>query len=335
VVDATTVSAAGRKRRDPTWREFEKLVERIERVAGPVGTVVRSPDKLRSLTTGRSREVDVSIRHKIGTAEILIAVECRDRSMKGDVRWIEELRSKRDSLGISKTIAVSKRGFSRDAVETARLYGIELRTLSEITPGEINGWILPGKITYSHQNFDIHAVSIDVDDAEEQGVIEQVPDSIFQRTTAQVFATVDGRRWCLNDLIRAALMQEPALTADVPADGTRIRRTLRLSFKQRDLSLRTDTGGVGVIGIAVDVDFWKKEQSREGNRGSYHKYLDAERRSVQRAEFTVTVGLSTLRLGVQHASQDEGVRLSVELNEDSVAGSETAPSARPHDETGK
>jgi hypothetical protein len=63
------------RRRDPEWREFERLIARIEADAGPRGLVVKSPDRLRCKLTGRVREVDASIRAKVGTAEMLVAID--------------------------------------------------------------------------------------------------------------------------------------------------------------------------------------------------------------------------------------------------------------------
>lgn len=65
-----------RRRSDPQWREFEKLIARIEADAGPQGIVVKSPDRIRCKLTDRLREVDATIRTKAGTAEMLITIEC-------------------------------------------------------------------------------------------------------------------------------------------------------------------------------------------------------------------------------------------------------------------
>jgi hypothetical protein len=46
------------------WREFEKLVARIEMAIGPMGAVVTSHDYLRDSVTGELREVDASYAHK-------------------------------------------------------------------------------------------------------------------------------------------------------------------------------------------------------------------------------------------------------------------------------
>lgn len=84
-----------RRRQDHEWQEFERLVARIEADAGPRGVIVTSPDRIRCKITGRLREVDASIRSRIGTAEMLVTIECRRRAAVQDVTWIEQLATKK------------------------------------------------------------------------------------------------------------------------------------------------------------------------------------------------------------------------------------------------
>jgi hypothetical protein len=114
----------------------------IEESGAPRGAIVKSPDRIRDLTTNELREVDASIRFQAGGVEILITVECQKRSRKANDTWIEQLATKRQKLGAAKTIAVSEKGFTRAAHLTARQHGIELRTLSEIRPQDVEGWFL-------------------------------------------------------------------------------------------------------------------------------------------------------------------------------------------------
>jgi hypothetical protein len=91
----------------PKWKEFEQLIARIERAIAPSGAELKSPDQLPDKVTGELREVDVSIRYKVGTCPILITIECRDRSKVEDVTWIEQLAEKKRFIGASMTLAVS------------------------------------------------------------------------------------------------------------------------------------------------------------------------------------------------------------------------------------
>lgn len=102
-------------KRSAEWRDFEKLVARIEEAAAPLQAVVSVDDKIPDLVTGTLRQVDASIRYKVGTADVLIVIECRKRSRKPDVTWIEQLATKCSAIGAAKTIAVSQTGFSKEA----------------------------------------------------------------------------------------------------------------------------------------------------------------------------------------------------------------------------
>lgn len=136
------------QRPQPPWREFERVVAMIEESGAPRGAIVKSPDRIRDLTTNELREVDASIRFQAGSVEILITVECQKRSRKANDTWIEQLATKRQKLGAAKTIAVSEKGFTRAARLTARQHGIELRTLSEIRPQDIEGWFLQDEVVH-------------------------------------------------------------------------------------------------------------------------------------------------------------------------------------------
>lgn len=122
------------------WRKFEELVARIEKALAPMGAIVKSPDSIKDLFTGRSREVDTSIRYTIGTIPILITVECRKRNRVEDVVWIEQLIAKKQNIGASRTVAVSSKGFTDSAIESAKKFGIELRTVSDMSAEEVGQW---------------------------------------------------------------------------------------------------------------------------------------------------------------------------------------------------
>ncbi len=84
----------------------------------------------------RKRQVDVTIRRD----GIVTHVECRAHSARQDVKWIEELMGRRESLGADSMIAVSASGFTEGARKKAARYGIMLRTMSSLTDKEILSW---------------------------------------------------------------------------------------------------------------------------------------------------------------------------------------------------
>jgi hypothetical protein len=122
------------------WRNLELLVEKIEKSFLSDNAIIKSPDYLLDKVTNELREVDISIRNFVGTSNLLVAIECRHRGTKQDVRWIEEIKTKHENLGANKIIAVSKNGFTSQAIIKAKFFGIELRTFEEITPEIIQSW---------------------------------------------------------------------------------------------------------------------------------------------------------------------------------------------------
>ncbi|GAB3483351.1 restriction endonuclease [Polaromonas eurypsychrophila] len=123
------------------WRKFELLIAAIEKTLLPLGAEIKSPDHLPDLVTGQKREVDASIRFKVGSTPILITVECRKRDSPQDVTWIEQLATKKESIGASTTVAVSSEGFTKAAEELAGRKGIQTRILTETTGSDAAKWV--------------------------------------------------------------------------------------------------------------------------------------------------------------------------------------------------
>lgn len=95
---------------------------------------VTSPAFLTDKVTGKKREVDVLLEYlDIKGHQRKIAVECRDRNHKEDVMWIEQLKTKRDDLGLDYLIATTTTDFTDSAIEKARYHGIILEKAEIIT----------------------------------------------------------------------------------------------------------------------------------------------------------------------------------------------------------
>jgi len=130
-----------KKKSEKSWREFEELVTRIEATLSPKDAILKSPDKLIDNITQQLREVDASIKYKIGTTEILIIIECREMKKVQDTRWIEQLVSKQRDVGAAKCIAVTSNGFTKPAIKKAKSFGIEPRHMKKITTETISNWV--------------------------------------------------------------------------------------------------------------------------------------------------------------------------------------------------
>ena len=121
-------------------REFELLIEKLEKIVLPAGAKIFSPGYLKDRITGEQREVDILIEHKVGTSNIKIAIECRDRISNQDTTWIEQIHTKLNDINIDKAIVVSSSQFTQPAIEKAKFYNIETRTYEEINAKLIESW---------------------------------------------------------------------------------------------------------------------------------------------------------------------------------------------------
>ncbi|MGW3353265.1 hypothetical protein ACWDA3_59110 [Nonomuraea rubra] len=110
--------------------DFQAIVYFIKKNLAPDATVTESAE-LPDRVTGEPREVDVVVSGHMAGQPLLIGIECRDRSRKDSVSWVEEMRAKHDDLPTDRLVLVSKSGFSKAAVIKARHYRIEL-----VTPGQ-------------------------------------------------------------------------------------------------------------------------------------------------------------------------------------------------------
>lgn len=118
-------------------RELELLVAKLEHVLGAGTIAVKSPEFIANRHNGRRIEVDVTLRTRIGSTDVLIALECRDRNGRQGIGWIRELATKRDDIGAAAIVAVSRDGFTADAVDEASTRGVVLKQLSQLSPEEI------------------------------------------------------------------------------------------------------------------------------------------------------------------------------------------------------
>ncbi len=312
------------RKRSPDWREFEKLVTRIEATLVPKGAIVRSPDRLRSLLTNRLREVDASIKVKLGTTDIVVTVECRKRKASQDVTWLEQLSSKKQALGVARTIAVSTSDFSSDAINVARHYGIDLRVVRDITITDIESWPFPESMIHVYKFSELlgppevefkvlRGESADAYFDEAEGAARPPSDSsaaIFYRPLVGDFLT-------LSDLWNMAERQlgiydklpwntEPVvvdLTIDVPGD----------------LQVQTAAGLRDVHRIRVRTAVcWKQEvlPLSAANLVTYSNVIDSSSPTIARVEFeTQEASRNNLRIGLQMEEGSNEMRFSLQILE--------------------
>lgn len=293
------------------------LVARIEQTLAGSNVTVSSPDRIASRITGRKREVDASLRTRIGSAELLVTIECRKRRATQDVTWIEQLGSKKQAIGASRTIAVASTTFSKDATTMAAHYDIDLRVVSEITDAEVQSWILPQSVTHVYKSCDLLG----------QPEILFLPnggDDFTTESTAadstgvdsSVFVGGDGKTLTLNDLwLRAD--DQLKIFDTVPCDDKAHVR--RIAVKPSDnLCIHTKLGPRRVYEIKMTLSLrWKHERiALNDAKVVMYRAADSTETSLAqvRAEFESKEATNmNLRLAMQFEPGDTKATFSVEV----------------------
>jgi hypothetical protein len=141
-------------------RDLEQLVEELERLFAGTGLTVASPDYVVGQNSGDRREIDVSVRGRMGSFDVFAMFECRDRGKGADVTWIEQIATKRMDVSANVAVAVSSSGFSAAARRSAGRLGVELRTLKRTTVSDLIGTVLPREFRHIRVEFGLKAVNL-------------------------------------------------------------------------------------------------------------------------------------------------------------------------------
>ncbi|MEA5391186.1 restriction endonuclease [Cyanobium gracile UHCC 0139] len=139
--------------------DYQSLVKRIYEQIVPAGGVVTESAEVWDKEAGILREVDILVSHEYAGHEFSFVVECRDRSRKETVEWIDALVGKTKALNLAKVIAVSSSGFASSAIRKAKENGIETLTLKEAGEQDWTRYpTKPGLLVVSDEIYLIHQV---------------------------------------------------------------------------------------------------------------------------------------------------------------------------------
>jgi len=297
------------------WRDFERLVASIEETLAPKGAVVKSPDRIRDLVTGRLREVDASIRFDVGSTPILITIECRKRKGIQDDTWIEQLATKRAKIGAAKTIAVSATGFSDSASKTAQLHGIELRRLEDRIGEEIVQKFLSGfRFSLIVTDYTTQTIAFELEDGTPlgpDGFGEDLSEALRRDGVSAVIATevATGRVLTIDGILRRADDR------DIPEDGTTITKHALVTLSPRAFTVSTKGGPRTLRRIEIVADFTRRVVPAPAT--SLYEYATPDRPIRRTIE------------AVAKISENDGMRLFVDIESPTLDRGASGAAFRP------
>jgi hypothetical protein len=297
----------------PEWRRFEKLIARIEHAMAPSGAVVVSPDRIPDKVTGERREVDASIRYKVGTCPVLITIECRDRTSVENVRWIEQLAEKQRSIGASITVAVSSSGFSEPAIKKAAALGIQVRILTDATADDFVQWLRVQNVQFDVSEWALAELALELYDAPDDAeLLPPLQESFRQHGPLApiLIRKSDGKRYHIeNILIEWRKRNGTFFPTDLPSDGTNVRRNLHQPLDRGCFHIETTKGNYDVRVIHIGLLLSRTRSQIPVAR--FAEYADSASALVQTAEWNLQENIK-LSLHRDLTSGETKVRLTSE-----------------------
>lgn len=139
--------------------DFQELIKSVYDQIVPDGGKVTESEMVYDKDADALREVDIIVEYRYAHHDFKIAIECRDRSRKDSVEWIDSLIGKAKSLSVNKVVAVSKEGFTETAIKKAKANDIDTLTLEEATDTDWSAFpFKPGITIITGENFRLHDV---------------------------------------------------------------------------------------------------------------------------------------------------------------------------------
>jgi hypothetical protein len=173
-------------------KALQDLVAIIESLLGD-DAEIKSPDYLIDKTTGKKREVDVSIRRRVASQPVLIIEECRDHKRPVKVDYVEQVVQKREDVGADRAVIVSRVGFSDGARAKAEAHSIGLMTLEQAMDANWPEWLGTSVFTLRYPHFEIERLQIEVPKADDKTLPQRRDigdDTELQRQDGSVWGTI-------------------------------------------------------------------------------------------------------------------------------------------------
>jgi len=117
--------------------DFQKLIFHVNNHIAD-NAILTESKILKDRLTGDEREVDICIEFSQFGHNMVISIECIDKSRPADITWINTMKAKHEHLPTNYLVLISRAGFTRKAFLLAKKYGIETLIMKNIDENIIN-----------------------------------------------------------------------------------------------------------------------------------------------------------------------------------------------------
>lgn len=126
---------------------------------GP-GAEVRRGETIVGRHSEAERHVDVSVRGRLGTSSLFVAIDCAHLEKSVDVLKIGVAKTQFEDIGANHGIVVTTKGFSDAALKLAAANGIETCVMRAATPEELAAKQQPATLTVRMETFHLETINV-------------------------------------------------------------------------------------------------------------------------------------------------------------------------------
>lgn len=119
------------------WRTYEELAEKIYRKLDP-SAIVKHDDAIYGYDTQTDRQIDVSIRSKVGTHDIVVIVQARDRKRPPNINDVGEFAAVVRDVRAHKGVMVCRKPPGKNATRLAKACNIEMCSAFDVNDHKWN-----------------------------------------------------------------------------------------------------------------------------------------------------------------------------------------------------
>ena len=291
-------------------RDLEELVETLESLLAGTGVELRSPEFIQGKNSKTLREIDVTLRSRIGSTPVLVMMECRKRGRIQDVQWIDEIAGKKDDVGADKAVAVARKGFTAAARNAAEFRGIELRTLGDVDAASLSSWLNTDTLTVKTRYSAPRDVKIFASASAAPDLMSAAADVLgHPDVTNEAILKVmsEGRMISIAELLRDCPKPDSILNlepGEVKINAVSLHRPDPASW----LAVVTPAGDLDLDSIRIEGEFWVEHREVPASR---YEYRSADGLLADGALAEFEQNGSTVKVGL-HSVPDGRLVMSIE-----------------------
>lgn len=201
-VDFAAMGKGSKKRpppEKPDWKKLEEVVFNVERfiVRGARDATVKLNDRVIG-RSGRRRQLDVTLRYKIGNIPNFVVFECRHYKRPVDIDQVEAFAKKLEDVRALRGVMISSKGFDAGAEAIAARNNILLKKYREADETDWNKLMGESWGTLITMEYEINRVAVVLSDKQR---IEDVPHNmVLFNGEGGYYEVKDGAEWTVRSL---------------------------------------------------------------------------------------------------------------------------------------